>query len=81
MFKLGKRNQVNYLSVILNVVPVITQHTSPKKEMSSMKKQPEVIMRCIGERKEPSKEALDRFITIYLRMVKENQAKGLKKRD
>lgn len=46
-----------------------------------MKKQPEVIMRNIGERKEPSKEALDRFITIYLRMVKENQAKGLMKRD
>ncbi|RAK21109.1 hypothetical protein B0I26_10361 [Anoxybacillus vitaminiphilus] len=40
-----------------------------------MKKQPEVIVRCVGARKEPSKEALDRFIEIYVRMVKENQKK------
>jgi hypothetical protein len=41
-----------------------------------VKKEPaKVILRCIGERKEPSKEALDRFISIYLEMVKENQSK------
>jgi hypothetical protein len=50
-------------------------HTSPIKEMVTMKKQPEVIVRCVGARKEPSKEALDRFIEIYVRMVKENQKK------
>jgi hypothetical protein len=39
------------------------------------RKQPEVIMRCVGERKEPSKEAIDRFISIYLEAVKENKRK------
>ncbi|ADU95326.1 hypothetical protein GYMC52_2960 [Geobacillus sp. Y412MC52] len=34
----------------------------------------EVVVRCVG-RKEPSKEALDRFIEIYVRMVKENESK------
>jgi len=49
--------------------------------MTSMKKRervrrpPEVVVRCVSERKEPSKEALDRFIEIYVRMVKENQKK------
>ncbi|MDX5476377.1 MAG: hypothetical protein LPK00_12655 [Bacillaceae bacterium] len=45
------------------------------------KKQPEVIMRCIGNRKEPSKEALDRFIETYLKMVKANQKKLRKVQD
>lgn len=35
----------------------------------------EVIVRCVGERKEPSAEALDRFCEIYARMVKENRSK------
>lgn len=39
------------------------------------KRKPEVIMRCVGERKEPSKEALDRFIEIYFEMVRENQSR------
>ena len=49
--------------------------------MSVKKKQPEVIMRCIGNRKEPSKEALDRFIETYLKMVKANQKKLRKVQD
>lgn len=44
----------------------------------TMKKQSEVIMRCIGDKKEPSKEALDRFISIYLEIIKENQYKTTK---
>ncbi|ODA18194.1 hypothetical protein A5N86_05860 [Geobacillus thermoleovorans] len=45
--------------------------------MSKMRnrKQIEVIVRCVGERKEPSAEALDRFCEIYARMVKENRSK------
>lgn len=63
------------------VVHSVSLHTSPTKEMTSMKKRervrrpPGVVVRCVGERKEPSKEALDRFIEIYVRMVKENQKK------
>jgi hypothetical protein len=33
------------------------------------------IMRCVGDRKEPSKEALDRFISLYIEMIKENEKK------
>ncbi|NNV07186.1 hypothetical protein ETC03_12425 [Geobacillus sp. MMMUD3] len=45
--------------------------------MSNMRnrKPIEVIVRCVGERKEPSAEALDRFCEIYARMVKENRSK------
>lgn len=65
------------------VVHSVSLHTSPTKEMTSMKKrmkkrvrkQPEVVVRCVGERKEPSKEALDRFIDVYIKMVLENQKK------
>lgn len=39
-----------------------------------MKKYPNVITRCVGERKEPSMVAVDRFIAIYLEAIK-----GLKK--
>jgi hypothetical protein len=39
-------------------------------------KQPEVIIRNVGDKKEPSKAAVDRFISIYLEMVKENQKKS-----
>lgn len=38
-------------------------------------KQPGVLIRCIGDKKEPSKAAVDRFISIYFEMVKENQKK------
>jgi hypothetical protein len=41
-----------------------------------VRKPPEVVVRCVGERKEPSKEALERFIEIYVRMVKENEKKN-----
>ncbi|MBK5482979.1 hypothetical protein JFV29_14100 [Peribacillus sp. TH16] len=34
----------------------------------------------IGERKELSDEALERFVEIYLKMVKENELKLTKKR-
>ncbi len=41
-----------------------------------MKKQKQqVVVRCVGDRKEPSAEALDRFCEIYARMVKENRSK------
>ncbi|WP_033018281.1 hypothetical protein [Geobacillus icigianus] len=39
----------------------------------------EVVVRCVGERKEPSKEALDNFIEIYIRMVKENEKRRKQK--
>lgn len=65
------------MSVANRVVHSVSLHTSPTKEMNNMKKrvrkQPEVVVRCVGERKEPSKEALERFIEIYVRMVKENE--------
>lgn len=65
------------MSVAHRVVHKVFSHTSPTKEMNNMKKrvrkQPEVVVRCVGERKEPSKEALERFIEIYVRMVKENE--------
>lgn len=43
--------------------------------------QPEVVMICKSERKEPSEEAVDRFIYVYLEMVEENKKKlrGLKR--
>ncbi|AEH46744.1 hypothetical protein [Parageobacillus thermoglucosidasius] len=46
-----------------------------KKQKRVIKPQ-EVVVRCVGERKEPSAEALDRFIEIYVRMVKENEKKN-----
>lgn len=61
------------LSRIPNVVHEEQSHTSPTKGMTALKKQPEVIIRCIGDKKEPSKEAVDRFISIYIEIVKENQ--------
>lgn len=63
------------MSVAHSVVHSVSLHTSPTKEMSNMRnrKPIEVIVRCVGERKEPSAEALDRFIEIYVRMVKENE--------
>lgn len=70
------------MSVAHSVVHSVSLHTSPTKEMVNMKKQKrvikpqEVVVRCVGERKEPSKEALDRFIEIYVRMVKENEKKN-----
>ena len=68
------------MSVAHSVVHSVSLHTSPTKEMTSMKKRvrkpPEVVVRCVGERKEPSAEALDRFIEIYVRMVKENEKKN-----
>lgn len=45
------------------------------EEMMKNTQKPEVIMRCVGERKEPSKVALDRFIAIYLDILQENQAR------
>jgi hypothetical protein len=68
---------VRKLSTIQKVVHSDLVHKPPVKEMVAVKKskQPEVIVRCIGERKEPSKVAVDRFISIYLEMVKENQNK------
>jgi hypothetical protein len=67
---------VRKLSTIQKVVHSDLVHKPPIKEMVTVKsKQPEVIVRCIGERKEPSKVAVDRFISIYLEMVKENQIK------
>lgn len=65
------------------VVPEKPQHKPSTKERVAVKrKHPEVIMKCVGVRKEPSKEALDRFIDVYIQMVNENQKKlkeGLKK--
>lgn len=65
------------MSVTRKAVHSVSLHTSPTKEMSKMRnrKQIEVIVRCVGERKEPSAEALDRFCEIYARMVKENRSK------
>jgi hypothetical protein len=67
---------VRKLSTIQKVVHSDLVHKPPVKEMVAVKrKQPEVIVRCVGERKEPSKVAVDRFISIYIEMVKENQIK------
>jgi hypothetical protein len=67
---------VKKLSTIQKVVHSDLVHKPPVKELVAVKsKQPEVIVRCVGERKEPSKAAVDRFISIYLEMVKENQIK------
>lgn len=67
------------MSVAYRVVHKVFLHTSPTKEMTIVKKRvrkpPQVVVQCVGERKEPSKEALDRFVEIYVRMVKENQKK------
>ena len=63
------------MSAILNVVHSYLSHKPSTKERVAVKKQPEVIIRNIGEKKEPSKIAVDRFITIYLEMVKENERK------
>lgn len=73
------------MSEIRNVVHDDSSHTTPTKEMVNVKKRkrtmkpPEVEVRCVGERKEPSKEALDRFIEIYVRMVKENEKRRKQK--
>lgn len=62
------------MSVTLKVVHGVSMHTSPTKEMVSVKKQKQqVVVRCVGDRKEPSAEALERFIEVYARMVKENE--------
>lgn len=63
------------MSATLNVVHSALLHTSSIKERVAVKKQPEVIIRNVGEKKEPSKVAVDRFISIYLEMVKENERK------
>ncbi len=64
------------MSVTRKAVHSVSLHTSPTKEMVSVKKQKQqVVVRCVGDRKEPSAEALDRFCEIYARMVKENRSK------
>ncbi|MGY3716744.1 hypothetical protein ACWE42_14595 [Sutcliffiella cohnii] len=63
------------MSIIQDVVHGDILHRPLIKERITVKKQPEVIMKCVGERKEPSKEAVNRFIEIYIRMVKENEVK------
>lgn len=64
------------MSVTRKAVHNIYLHTSPTKEMVSVKKQKQqVVVRCVGDRKEPSAEALERFIEVYARMVKENSSK------
>lgn len=62
---------VKILSSTPYVVHVETAHTSSNEEMVPMKKHPEVIVRCVGDKKEPSKAAVDRFIAIYLDAVKD----------
>jgi hypothetical protein len=66
---------VNKLAVDHSVVLSQPSHKPSIKERVAVKKQPEVIIKCVGKRKEPSKAAVDRFISIYLEMVKENQKK------
>lgn len=62
------------MSVTRKAVHSVSLHTSPTKEMVSVKKQKQqVVVRCVGDRKEPSAEALERFIEVYARMVKENE--------
>jgi hypothetical protein len=64
------------LSILSKVVHSDQVHIPPTKERITMKnKHPEVLVRNVGERKEPSKAAVDRFISIYLELVKENQLK------
>jgi hypothetical protein len=40
-----------------------------------MKKKATVTMRNVGKRKEPSPEALERFINLYIELVKDNEQK------
>ena len=51
------------------------EHTPFLRGGASMKKQ-QVLMKCAGQKKEPSKAAIDSFISIYLDLVKENQSKA-----
>lgn len=62
----------------MSVVLVNELHTSPIKEMMIMNaedKKTKHSITCKGDRKQPSKEALDRFISIFLDVVKENEKK------
>lgn len=63
------------MSISLEVVPHTISHKSSTKERIKVKsKQPEAIIRCVGDRKEPSREAVDRFISIYLDLVRRTKA-------
>lgn len=63
------------------VVPVKKLHTSSSRGMVRMGgiNKPKAKVICVG-RQEPSKEALDRFIEIYLKIVEENERKARKEK-
>ncbi|MGE7650538.1 hypothetical protein ACQKM1_22585 [Peribacillus frigoritolerans] len=56
----------------MSVVRARVPHTSSVKEMVKVAK---TSIENIGERKEVSKEALERFFDIYLKVVKKNEKK------
>jgi hypothetical protein len=56
----------------VSAVPSKIQHTSSIKEMVKVAK---TTIENIGERKEISNEALERFVDVYLRMIKKNELK------
>lgn len=56
----------------MSVVPAKVSHTSSVKGMVRVAK---TTIENIGERKEISNEALERFVDVYLRMIKKNELK------
>lgn len=40
---------------------------------------PKHTIKCVGSRKEPSKEAVDRFIEVYNEMLEENEKREKEK--
>lgn len=57
----------------MNPVQVSTVHTYPVKEMVTVD---DSKMINIGDRKEPSKGAVDQFINIYLEIIKKAEMEG-----
>lgn len=56
----------------MSVVRAEVPHTSSVKGMVRVAK---TTIENIGERKEISNEALERFVDVYLRMIKKNELK------
>lgn len=56
----------------MSVVHAKVPHTSSVKGMVRVAK---TTIENIGERKEISNEALERFVDVYLRMIKKNELK------
>ncbi len=62
------------VSIVSNPVQVSTVHTYPVKELEAVDNKNKITI--VGDRKEPSKEAVDQFIKIYLEVIKRLEKEG-----